>query len=260
MRSLRVFSYGMIIFMYLPMLILVIFSFNQSRINAAWTGFTFDWYISLINNRYVLEALGNSLIVAVSTTIIATIFGTMAAYAFYKYRFRLRFLWKALIYLPMLIPELLMGLSLLILFSQLQIPLGKLTLILAHVTFSIPFVFLIVMTRLEDMGRELEEAAQDLGASPAQTFFKVTLPVISPSIIASMLLVFTLSLDDFIISFFVAGPNSTTLPIYIYGMIKRGITPEVNALATLLILTTIILVVTAEFIRRRGNKNARSIY
>lgn len=260
MRSLRLFSCLIMLFMYLPMVILIIFSFNQSRINAVWTGFTFDWYVSLVNNRFVLEALSNSLIVAFSTMAIATVFGTMAAYAFYKYKFRLRYVWNALIYLPMLIPELLMGLSLLILFSQFQIPLGKLTLIIAHVTFSIPFVFLIVLTRLEDMGRELEEAAQDLGATPMQTFFKVTLPVIFPSIIASKLLVFTLSLDDFIISFFVAGPNSTTLPIYIYGLIKRGITPEVNALATLLIVTTIVLVVTAEMIRRIGNKNARSIY
>lgn len=260
MRSLRLFAYAIMVFMYLPMVILVVFSFNQSRINAVWTGFTFDWYISLVNNRFVIEALSNSLLVAFSTMVIATVFGTMAAYAFYKYKFRLRYVWNALIYLPMLIPELLMGLSLLILFSQLQVPLGKFTLIIAHVTFSIPFVFLIVLTRLEDMGRELEEAAQDLGATALQTFFKVTLPVIFPSVIASKLLVFTLSLDDFIISFFVAGPNSTTLPIYIYGLIKRGISPEVNALATLLILTTIILVVTAEIVRRIGNKNARSIY
>lgn len=260
MKSLRVFSWLVVIFMYLPMFILMIFSFNQSRINAAWTGFTFEWYGALLNNRYVLEALGNSLFIAIHTTVIATVFGTMAAYAFYKYNFRLRYAWNALIYLPMLIPELLMGLSLLIFFSWIQLALGKLTLIIAHVTFSIPFVFLIVLTRLEDMGQELEEAAQDLGATPRQTFFQITLPVIAPSIIASMLLVFTLSLDDFIISFFVAGPNSTTLPIYIYGMIKRGITPEVNALATLMILATIILVIGAEIIRRRGNKNAKSIY
>jgi spermidine/putrescine transport system permease protein len=259
-RLLGVFSFSMMVFIYLPMLILVIYSFNAARINAVWSGFTFDWYRSLIGNRFVLEALANSLTIAFSNMIISTIVGTLTAYAFYKYKFRIDIVWKGLIYFPILIPELLMGLSLLILFSQVNIPLGKVTLLIAHITFSIPFVYMIVIMRLQDMGRELEEAAQDLGASPWKTFMKITLPVISSSIFASALLVFTLSLDDFIISFFVAGPNSTTLPIYIYGMIKRGITPEINALATLMIITTMVLVMIAELLRKRGSKNYTPFY
>ena len=153
-----------------------------------------------------------------------------------------------------------MGLSLLLLFSQLDIALGKGTLAVAHITFSIPFVYMIVLTRLQEMGRELEEASQDLGATPWRTFVNVTLPTISPSIFASALLVFTLSLDDFVISFFVAGPSSTTLPIYIYGMIKRGITPEINALAALMIVTTVILVTVGELFRRKGSKENTPLF
>ncbi|OEH85284.1 spermidine/putrescine ABC transporter permease [Desulfuribacillus stibiiarsenatis] len=253
MKILRPLSYFIVAFIYIPMIVLMVFSFNQSRINAAWSGFTLDWYRSLLENRFVLDALSNSMLVASATTVIATIMGAFAAYGFYKYQFRWHSLWRGFIYAPLIIPELLMGLSLLILFSQFDIPLGKGTLIIAHVTFSIPFVFLIIYDRLIEMGKELEEAAMDLGASPMQTFFLITLPVLMPSIFASILLVFTLSLDDFIISFFVAGPNSTTLPIYIYGMIKRGISPEINALATLMIIFTIVFIAIAEWIRRKGS-------
>ncbi len=259
-RLLATFSFLMLGFIYLPMAVLMVYSFNESRINAVWTSFTFDWYVSLANNRFVLEALGNSLTVAFTATIAATVAGTLAAYAFYKSKFRFDILWKGLIYFPMLIPELLMGLSLLILFSQFNIPLGKGTLIIAHITFCIPFVYLIVLTRLQDMGKALEEAAQDLGATPWQTFYKITLPVISPSIFAGALMSFTLSLDDFIISFFVAGPNSTTLPIYIYGMIKRGVTPEINALAAIMIVVTVVLIMGSELLRQKGTKGGTPLY
>lgn len=148
-----------------------------------------------------------------------------------------------------------MGLALLVLFSQIHMELGKATLIMAHVTFSMPYVMVIISARLADMGKELEEAAQDLGASPWATLYHVTLPLITPGIVAGFLMSFTLSLDDFIISFFVAGPNSTTLPLYIYGLVKRGVSPEVNALSTLLIVSTVLLVIVAELFRRKDSKN-----
>jgi spermidine/putrescine transport system permease protein len=251
---LALFSYVVLLFLYLPMIVLVFYSFNRSRINAVWTGWTFDWYISLFQNRQVVEAFFNSLTIAFGTAVFATIFGTLAAYAFYRYKYRQKAALSGLMYLPIVLPDILMGLSLLLLFSFFSIPLGKITILIAHITFSIPFVFLLVSTRLQEMNVDLEEAAQDLGATPWQTFRYITLPILGPSIISSFLLTFSLSLDDFMISFFVAGPGATTLPIYIYGMVKRGVTPEVNALAALLMIITLITVALAERIRKIGER------
>jgi spermidine/putrescine transport system permease protein len=258
-RLLSAYSLAILGFLYLPIAVLVLYSFNQSRINAVWSGWTWKWYVSLFDNRQVMEALMNSLTIAVATAIISTVLGTLAALAFRRYPAAWKGMMDGLIYLPIIIPDILMGLSLLVLFSQLHLALGKLTIIIAHVTFSISFVVVIVSARLAGMRGDLEEAAQDLGATPWQTFRYVTLPVIAPGIIAGFLLTFTLSLDDFVISFFVAGPNSTTLPLYIYGLVKRGVSPEVNALSTLLILCTVVLVLLAEFFRRKGvRKGAQS--
>lgn len=245
----------MLVFLYLPIAVLMLYSFNQSRINAVWSGFTWKWYVSLFENRQVMEALGNSLSIALISSVLATLLGTAAALALKHFSLRWRSIVQSLIYLPIVIPEIMMGLSLLVLFSQLHIELGKATLVMAHVTFSMPFVMVIIMARLADMGSELEEAAQDLGATPWETLRHVTLPLISPSILAGLLMSFTLSLDDFIISFFVAGPNSTTLPLYIYGLVKRGVSPEVNALSTLMIACTVLLVVIAELLRRKDSKS-----
>ncbi len=244
-------AYAMAIlaFLYLPLLILALYSFNESRINAVWSGFTFDWYLSLFKNRRVLEALTNSLIVAFVSTIVSTILGTTAAIALNKYQYKYKNVINGLLYLPILIPEIVMGLSLLVLFSQAHIPLGKTSLILAHITFCVSFVVITVNARLEGMRPELEQAAMDLYATPFQTFRYVTLPLAMPGIVAGALMAFTLSIDDFIISFFVAGPNSTTLPLYIYAMVKRGISPEINALSTLLMLATIVLVVLAQILQ-----------
>ena len=244
-------AYAMAIlaFLYLPLLILALYSFNESRINAIWSGFTFDWYLSLFKNRRVLEALTNSLIVAVASTLVSTILGTTAAIALNKYQYKYKNVINGLLYLPILIPEIVMGLSLLVLFSQAHIPLGKTSLILAHITFCVSFVVITVNARLEGMRPELEQAAMDLYATPFQTFRYVTLPLAMPGIVAGALMAFTLSIDDFIISFFVAGPNSTTLPLYIYAMVKRGISPEINALSTLLMLATIVLVVLAQILQ-----------
>jgi spermidine/putrescine transport system permease protein len=236
-------------FLYLPLLILALYSFNESRINAVWSGFTFDWYLSLFKNRRVLEALTNSLIVAFASTLVSTVLGTTAAIALNKYQYKYKNVINGLLYLPILIPEIVMGLSLLVLFSQAHIPLGKTSLILAHITFCVSFVVITVNARLEGMRPELEQAAMDLYATPFQTFRYVTLPLAMPGIVAGALMAFTLSIDDFIISFFVAGPNSTTLPLYIYAMVKRGISPEINALSTLLMLATIVLVVLAQILQ-----------
>jgi spermidine/putrescine transport system permease protein len=253
---LTAYSLAIIALLYLPLFLLAVYSFNSSRINAVWTGFTFDWYISLFRNVRVLDALGNSLAIAGVTTVAATVLGTLAAIALNRYHFKYKAAIGGLLYLPILIPEIVMGLSLLVMFAQFKIPLGKNTLVISHVTFCISFVIITVGARLDGMRSDLEEAAQDLYASPWQTFRYITLPLALPGIIAGALMAFTLSIDDFVISFFVAGPESTTLPLYIYAMVKRGISPEINALSTLMIAATVILLLLGQFIQLHSeNKN-----
>ena len=242
------YSLAVLAFLYLPLLILALYSFNDSRLNAVWTGFTFKWYAALFQNRQVLEALLNTLFVGAVSTAVSTVLGTTAAIALHKYIYRFENLLNGFIYLPILIPEIVMGLSLLVLFSQTGLALGKTTIILAHITFCLSFVVITVGARLEGMKTEYEEAASDLYAKPWQCFRYVTLPLIMPGVIAGALIAFTLSIDDFVISFFVAGPDSTTLPLYIYAMVKRGISPEINALSTLMILVEIFLVLFADFL------------
>ncbi|KQL45738.1 spermidine/putrescine ABC transporter permease [Brevibacillus choshinensis] len=253
-HTLSGYSWLMLVFLYLPIAILMLYSFNDSRINAVWSGFTWKWYISLFENRQVIQALTNSLTIGIISSVLATVLGTAASLAIKQYSLRWRTIVNGLVYLPIVIPEIMMGLAMLVLFSQIHMELGKATLIMAHVTFSMPYVMVIISARLAEMGGELEEAAQDLGATPWGTLRHVTLPLIMPGIVAGFLMSFTLSLDDFIISFFVAGPNSTTLPLYIYGLVKRGVSPEVNALSTLLIVCTVLLVIIAELFRRKDSK------
>lgn len=240
------------IFIYVPIAFIIAYSFNSSRLAADWSGFTFDWYISLFQNRQVMQALVNTLIVAVVATVFSTLLGTLAALTIRKAGRKMKTGMGGLLYLPIIIPDIIMGLSLLVLFTQFHIELGKLTIIIAHITFCISYVYVIVTTRLTGMGGQLEEAAQDLGADAWQTFRHVTLPQIMPGIISGALIAFTMSLDDFMVSFFVSGPNSTTLPIYIYGQVKRGISPEINALCTILILVSVTLIFLAQFMLNRG--------
>lgn len=242
----------MMVFIYVPIAFIIAYSFNSSRLAADWSGFTLDWYASLFKNRRVIEALSNSLIVAAVSTVVSTILGTMAALSMKKLNRKLRAGMGGLLYLPIIIPDIIMGLSLLVLFTQFQIPMGKLTIIFAHITFSMSYVYVVVSTRLAGMGKQLEEAANDLGASAWQTFRYVTFPQIMPGIVAGALIAFTLSLDDFMVSFFVSGPSSTTLPIYIYGQVKRGISPEINALCTILIVVSVTLILLAQYILNRG--------
>ncbi len=238
-------------FLYVPVVLLVMFSFNRSKLNAVWTGFTFEWYGRLLHNGAVLDAAKNSLIVAAVSTVVATMIGTLAAVGMYRYHFRGKTVLDGLLYTVIIIPEIVMGIALLAFFALAGVPLGIFTLIAAHITFCIPFVAVIVRARLAGFDRSLEEAALDLGASEWQTFRHVTLPIIMPGIMAGALLAFTLSIDDVIISFFVAGPAGTTLPLKIYSMVKFGVTPEINALSTMMLLLTLTLVVIAERIRLR---------
>lgn len=251
-RKFSVFYASLIyLFLYMPIAILILYSFNQSKLNAVWTGFTFDWYVKLMQNSDVLEAMKTSLIVALISTLAATMIGTLAAVGMYRYHFRGKTALDAMLYLPIVIPEIVMGISMLALFAQLKVPLGYFTLIAAHITFSVPFVVVVVRARLAGFDKSIEEAAMDLGATPWQTFVKVTMPVIAPGILASAMLAFTLSLDDVIISFFVAGPASATLPLKIFSMVKFGVTPEINALSTLMLVVTLAIVIFAERIRMR---------
>jgi spermidine/putrescine transport system permease protein len=241
----KAYGFLMYMFLYVPIIILILFSFNESRVNATWTGFTLKWYVSLFNNHSILEAAKNSLLVAFISTLIAVMLGTVTAVGMYKYKFKGKTALEGLLYVPIIIPEIVMGIAMLAFFSQLKdfIELGLLTLILAHVTFSVAYVVVVVRTRLEGFDKSLEEAAMDLGATPLQTFFKVTLPVIMPGVLAGGLLAFTLSLDDVIISFFVAGPQSNTLPLKVFSMVKFGVTPEINALSTILMIFTLAIVI-----------------
>lgn len=253
------YSLAVLAFLYIPIFILALYSFNDSRLNAVWTGFTVKWYMHLFQNRHVLDALVNTLFIGVISTVVSTMLGTMAAMALHKYRYKFQNVFDGLIYLPVLIPEIVMGLSLLILFSQFQLALGRLSIILSHITFCLSFVVITVGARLDGMKDEYEEAAGDLYATPWQCFRYITLPLIMPGVVAGALISFTLSIDDFVISFFVAGPNATTLPLYIYAMVKRGISPEINALSTLMIVVEVVLVLMADFIRMRHDDKRESL-
>ena len=238
------------IFFYLPIVILIIFSFNNAYRGVIWTGFTLKWYSLLFKDDKIWRAFLNTAIIAITSSTIATVIGVLSAVGIYWHEFKLKKYFQGLIYTPLIIPDILMGVSMLMLFVSLKIPLGLFTIFVAHVTFSIAYVILIVIARLENFDYSIVEAAQDLGANWHQIFFKIVIPMIKPAIIASFLLSITLSIDDFVITFFVAGPGSTTLPLQIYSMIKFGVSPEINALSTLLIVGTLLLSIIGLKFRR----------
>lgn len=229
-------------FLYAPLVIVVIYSFNDSSMNAQWVGFTLKWYEKLFNNDQMLTAARNSLLIGLIASAVSTVLGTMAGYA--MYRFRLRLL-PAMVVAPIAIPEILTGVSLLLFFVMLNVTLGMLSIVLAHIAFCVGFVAIVVRARLAGLDESLIEAARDLGATPLQAFRLVTLPLITPGVIAGALMAFTLSIDDFVITFFTAGPDSRTLPLVIYTMVKITVTPEVNAVSTLLMMLTLLLIVVA---------------
>jgi spermidine/putrescine transport system permease protein len=230
-------------FLYVPLAVVVLYSFNDSRLNAEWVGFTLDWYRVLFDDTEMLVAARNSLLIAFFSSLVATVLGTMAGLAMHRYRLR----WLPLLVVtPVAMPEILLGVSLLVFFIQvLHLTLGMLSVVLAHITFSIGFVAIVVRARLAGMDESLFEAARDLGATPWQTFRLVTFPLILPAVVAGALMAFTLSIDDFVITFFTAGVGVSTLPLQIYSMIKIAVTPEVNAVSTLLMLLTLIMVLAA---------------
>jgi len=276
-------------FLYAPIVVLILYSFNASRANVTFAGFIptfaervqtkgsvivaspcgpFHWFCELSKNRDVVNAAKNTLTIALTATIVSTIIGTMAALALQRYDFKLKPFSQVSLYIPIVIPEIVMGIGILTLFSQLfellnnslglsgdsRLSLGLGTVIVSHIAFMVPFVTLVVQARLQGFDKSYEEAAMDLGANEWITFLRITLPMIMPGVLSGALLAFTLSLDDFVITFFTNGPGSTTLPIYVYGLLRRIITPQVNALSTVWILTVFVAVLLLQLIQNREAK------
>jgi spermidine/putrescine transport system permease protein len=231
------------LFLYLPLAVVVVYSFNDSRLNAEWVGFTWRWYQVLLADEEMLQAAFNSVLIALGASLVATVLGTMAGLAMHRYRLRVL---PILVITPVAMPEILLGVSLLLFFIQvLHLTLGLMSVLIAHITFCVGFVAIVVRARLAGMDESIFEAARDLGATPWQTFRRVTLPLILPAVIAGALMSFTLSIDDFVITFFTAGVGVSTLPLQIYSMIKIAVTPEVNAVSTLLMLLTLAMILLA---------------
>jgi len=242
-------------FLYLPILILVVNSFNPARFSGRWEGFSLVWYARLFQSPEIWQAVRNTLIIAVSVTAVSIVLGTMAAYALHRWAAsRLQHVHYTMIYQPLVVPEILMGISLLMAFVAVGLPLGLFTIFLAHVTFCVSYVAMTVLGRLQDFDFSVIEAARDLGASPWQSTRRILLPMLMPGIVSGALLAFTLSVDDFVITFFVAGPGSTTLPLRIYSMIKYGAPPLINALSTLLLAVTLTAVLLSQ---RLANKKGQ---
>ena len=245
-------------FLYLPIVLLVVYSFNASKLVTVWAGFSTRWYVSLIHNEGILNAAWVTLRVGLLSATVATVLGTLAALALTRYtRFRGRVLFSGMVFAPLVMPDVIIGLALLLLFVALGFDRGFLTITLAHVTFTMCFVAVVVQSRLLTFDRSLEEAAMDLGATPVRTFFQVTLPVIAPAIVSGWMLAFTLSLDDLVIASFASGPGATTLPMKIYSQVRLGVTPEINAVCTILIGIVATGVFAAALINRRRELQRR---
>jgi len=250
------------IFLYAPLLTLIAFSFNDSRRNIVWQGFTLDWYGAVFNDTDLLAAFGNSLTIAAISTVVSLILGALVAVACWRFRFPFKPMFEGALALPIVVPEICMGVAMLVFFSRvmpwpddLPWPFSLGAIIIAHISFSFPFVAVIVRARLASFNRELEEAAKDLGASEWRAFIDVLVPHMKPALIAGALLAFTLSLDDFVITFFTAGPDTVTFPVKVYSMVRFSVTPEVNAASTLLIVVTVLL--TAIGLRMQGKDVAK---
>jgi spermidine/putrescine transport system permease protein len=238
------------LFLHLPILVLVAFSFNDSKFSVDWQGFTLDWYQRLLERGDIVRGLRASLIVGVTSTVISAILGTLVALALARHRFRGRTALEGFLYVPIVTPEIVVGISLLILFALFKIPLGLTTITIAHVAFSVSFVVIVVLARLEGMDGTLEEAAMILGADEITTFWKVTVPQLWPGILSGALLAFTMSFDDFVITSFVSGSGSSTLPIVVYGMVRRNVEPSINAISTIILLVTTALIYFADRLAR----------
>lgn len=245
------------IFLYFPIVALIAFSFNDSKRNITWQGFTFKYYVKAFNNDSLHEAFTNTMIVASISTVVSTVLGTMLGLILYRYRFPFKGAYDGLVHLPIVIPEVCLGVAMIAFFAAIEIPLSLFTVTVSHIAFSFPFVAVVVRARLSGFDTSFEEASRDLGASALQTFWNVTIPYMMPGIVAGALLAMTLSLDDFVITFFTSGPGSTTFPIKIYSMVRFSVTPEVNAASTVLIVMTLAITVVAMWIQQRADKKAK---
>ncbi len=254
-RLLTITGWGVFAFLYLPILVVIVFSFSGAQNVGIWGGFSLRWYERMLGNEQLLRSLQNTLWIALFSTIVATVFGTAAALALDRYR---RWVGKgtfdAILYMPVIIPDVTMAVMLLLWFTQIGLPLGRGSIVLAHIAFNISFVAIVVRARLANMDPAMEEAATDLYASRWQTFRRVTLPLIMPGVLGGALLALTLSLDDVVITSFVQGPGSTTLPVYVFGLIRRTVTPEINAVSTLMIAVSMLLVLASLVFQRSSEK------
>lgn len=238
------------VFLYLPIVVLVAYSFNRSRLNILWEGFTLKWYEQLWSNAPLIRALKNSLLIASVTTVIAVIVGTLGAWLLYRYRFRGARAIQTLIGIPMMMPEIIMGISLLVFFATIGMKLGFTTVVIAHATFCFPFVLVAVQARLNGLDPSLEEAAMDLGATPLRAFWLVIVPCLRPAILSGALMAFTLSMDEVIVTYFTASPSSTTLPLRVFGMAKVGLNPMLNALSAMFVLLAIAFVLFSQHLKK----------
>lgn len=256
-------------FLYLPILLLIVYSFNSSRLAIVWEGFTFQWYRDLWSELVrhladerrstLIESMNNSLIIAAFTTVFSVVLGTLGGWLLYRYRFPALKSITTLVFIPMIIPEIIMGISLLVFFKTIEFELGFTTVIISHVTFCFPFVLIAVQARLAGLDPSLEEAAMDLGATPVQAFRLVMIPYLLPAIVSGALMSFTLSLDELIVTYFTRGPKSETLPIKVFGMAKVGLNPMLNTISTVFIVLTALLVILAESFNRTAKSSAKGI-
>jgi spermidine/putrescine transport system permease protein len=248
--SLTAWTAVVFVFLYVPIAVLVGYSFNTSRLNIVWEGFTFQWYGELVRNAPLVSTLKNSLIIAAISTVLAVVLGTTGAWLLHRYRYRFARAIQTLVCIPMVMPEIVMGISLLVFFAAVHVDLGFTTVIIAHTTFCFPFVMLAVQARLQGLDPALEEAALDLGATPLKAFWLVIVPCLRPAVISGALMAFTLSMDELIISIFTTDPASRTLPMQVYGMAKIGLNPMLNALSAIFVVTTVAFVLFSEHLRR----------
>lgn len=242
------------LFLYLPIAVLVGYSFNTSKLNIVWEGFTLKWYGELLANQPIIDTLKNSLIIAAFTTVASVVIGTVGAWLLHRYQYRFSRAIQTLICVPMIMPEIVMGISLLVFFTVISLGLGYTTVVIAHVTFCFPFVLVAVQARLQGLDPSLEEAALDLGATPLQAFWLVIVPCLRPAIFSGALMAFTLSMDELIVTFFTASPSSATLPLKVFGMAKVGLNPMLNALSAVFIVTTVAFVLLSDYVRQLGRR------
>lgn len=255
-RLLEINIAAVFLFLYVPISAVVVFSFNSGEQTAVWQGFTFDWYAALFEDAALWRACRNSLIIAGAATLIATVIGTATALAIERYRFRLRAALVRCLYLPIIMPDIVLAIALLTFYVQARMLLGLTSVIIAHGVFNIAYVTIVVRARLQGYDNSVEDAALDLGATEWQTFWRITLPLIAPGIIGGAMLAFTLSIDDFVITFFTAGVGWTTLSVHIYSLLKFGITPKINAISTMLLVNSIGFILLFLWFREKGARNA----